>query len=58
MKSAWTTCFASSLFLAGRAGHLKQEIRDKLLDHKARIHERGEDLPEVRDWTWSGPTER
>jgi xylulose-5-phosphate/fructose-6-phosphate phosphoketolase len=40
--------------LAGRAGHLKQEIRDKLLDHKAWIHERGEDLPEVREWIWSG----
>ncbi len=42
--------------LAGRAGHLKQEIRDKLLDHKAWIHEHGEDLPEVREWSWSGLT--
>jgi xylulose-5-phosphate/fructose-6-phosphate phosphoketolase len=40
--------------LAGRAGYLKQEIRDKLVDHKEYIRRYGEDLPEVRDWEWKG----
>ena len=42
--------------LAGRAGYLKQEIRDKLIDHKAWIRDHGEDLPEVRDWVWTRPS--
>ena len=38
--------------LGYRAAYLKQHLRDKLLEHKAYVRERGEDLPEVRDWTW------
>ncbi|HVC50473.1 MAG TPA: phosphoketolase family protein [Stellaceae bacterium] len=34
------------------AAYAKQEIRDKLIDHKAYIREHGEDLPEVRNWRW------
>jgi len=33
---------------------LRQLLRQKLEAHKAYIHERGEDLPEIRDWQWSG----
>ena len=32
--------------------HFKQFLHDRLLEHKQYIHERGEDLPEIRDWTW------
>ena len=32
--------------------HFKQFLRDKLIAHKRYIDERGEDMPEVRDWTW------
>jgi xylulose-5-phosphate/fructose-6-phosphate phosphoketolase len=39
--------------LGYRAAHLKQRMRDKLIEHKQYIVRRGEDLPEVRDWTWS-----
>lgn len=39
--------------LGSRAAHVKQLIRDRLLDHKAYIHEHGEDMPEIRDWQWS-----
>jgi xylulose-5-phosphate/fructose-6-phosphate phosphoketolase len=39
--------------LAPRAGYAKQFLRDKLLDHKAYVHQYGEDLPEIRDWKWS-----
>jgi xylulose-5-phosphate/fructose-6-phosphate phosphoketolase len=33
-------------------GHFKQWLRDKLVEHSQYIHERGDDLPEIRDWTW------
>ena len=33
--------------------HFKQQLRDKLVDHKQYICERGDDLPEIRDWKWS-----
>ncbi len=40
--------------LGARAAYAKQAIRDKLLEHKQYIAEYGEDLPEVRNWQWSG----
>jgi xylulose-5-phosphate/fructose-6-phosphate phosphoketolase len=33
-------------------GHFKQLLRNKLVEHQQYIHERGDDLPEIRDWTW------
>jgi xylulose-5-phosphate/fructose-6-phosphate phosphoketolase len=39
--------------LAPRAGYAKQFLRDKLLDHKAYVHQFGEDLPEIRNWKWT-----
>ena len=38
--------------LAGRAGHVKQRIRDKLIEHRAYITEHGEDMPEIQNWRW------
>lgn len=38
--------------LGARAVYVKQMLRDKLLDHRAYINEHGDDMPEVRDWTW------
>ncbi len=34
------------------AGHFKQFLRDKLIDHKHYIVKHGDDLPEVRNWVW------
>jgi xylulose-5-phosphate/fructose-6-phosphate phosphoketolase len=33
---------------------LKEELRKKLDEHRKYICIHGEDLPEIRDWTWSG----
>jgi xylulose-5-phosphate/fructose-6-phosphate phosphoketolase len=39
--------------LAGSAAHVKQEMRDKRLEHTAYICRYGDDMPEIRDWKWS-----
>ena len=33
-------------------GHFKQLLRNKLLEHKQYIRERGEDMPEIENWKW------
>jgi xylulose-5-phosphate/fructose-6-phosphate phosphoketolase len=40
--------------LGERAAYAKQEIRDKLIDHREYIRRYGDDMPEVKNWTWSG----
>lgn len=35
------------------AAYAKQSIRDKLIEHRQYIREHGEDLPEIRNWTWN-----
>jgi xylulose-5-phosphate/fructose-6-phosphate phosphoketolase len=37
-----------------RGDHLKQQLQDKLVEHRRYIDRYGEDMPEVRDWTWPG----
>ena len=32
--------------------YLKQELQNKLVEHKQYIHKYGEDMPEVRNWKW------
>ena len=34
------------------AAYLKQHIRDRLIDHREYISKYGQDLPEIRNWTW------
>jgi len=38
--------------LAAQAGYAKQNLRDKLLEHREYIVQHGEDLPEIRNWRW------
>ena len=37
-----------------RGVYLKQELTDKLIEHKEYIRKNGEDMPEIRNWTWPG----
>ena len=41
--------------LGAIAAYTKQAIRDKLLEHKEYIVRYGEDMPEIRGWTWKRP---
>ena len=38
--------------LGERAAYAKQEIRDKLIDHRQYIRRYGDDMPEIKNWTW------
>lgn len=38
------------------SAHVREELKDKLLEHRQYIRVHGEDMPEITDWQWSwGP---
>jgi xylulose-5-phosphate/fructose-6-phosphate phosphoketolase len=39
--------------LGPRAARVRQLMQDKRAEHRAWTRQYGEDLPEVRSWTWS-----
>jgi xylulose-5-phosphate/fructose-6-phosphate phosphoketolase len=42
--------------LGARAAYAKQAIRDKLIEHKEYIARYGDDMPEIKGWTWGQTT--
>ncbi len=40
--------------LRGVAGHEKQMLRNRLIEHKLYVSAHGDDMPRIRDWQWSG----
>ncbi|WP_206447736.1 phosphoketolase family protein [Agrococcus sp. KRD186] len=39
--------------LRGTSAHVREELKDKLLEHRQYIRVHGEDMPEIRNWQWS-----
>ncbi|MGY1712423.1 phosphoketolase [Geodermatophilus sp. SYSU D00758] len=40
--------------LRGVSAHAREALTDKLIEHRVHIRAHGEDVPEIRDWRWSG----
>jgi xylulose-5-phosphate/fructose-6-phosphate phosphoketolase len=34
------------------AAHIRQQFRDRLIEHDRYIRQHGEDMPEIQEWTW------
>jgi xylulose-5-phosphate/fructose-6-phosphate phosphoketolase len=39
--------------LGSKGAYLKQQMKDKLIEHKHYVDKHGQDLPEIRNWKWS-----
>lgn len=44
--------------LATKAAYARQFVSDKLFAHRQYIEQHGEDMPEIRNWTWKSPSLR
>jgi xylulose-5-phosphate/fructose-6-phosphate phosphoketolase len=40
--------------IGSRGDYLRQQLQDKLIEHKQYIGRHGEDMPEIRNWVWPG----
>ena len=44
--------------LGASAAYVKQELRDRLIEHTQYIQTYGDDIPEIRDWMWGDAATR
>jgi xylulose-5-phosphate/fructose-6-phosphate phosphoketolase len=44
--------------LAAIAAYVKQAMRDRLVEHREYITTYGQDMPEIRDWSWKRSSQR
>jgi xylulose-5-phosphate/fructose-6-phosphate phosphoketolase len=40
--------------VGSEGAYLKQQLNDKLIEHRQYINRYGEDMPEIRNWLWPG----
>jgi xylulose-5-phosphate/fructose-6-phosphate phosphoketolase len=38
--------------LGSKAAHVRQHLRDKLIEHRNYVDQHGEDMPEIQNWSW------
>jgi len=41
---------------SGKGQTLKRQLMKKLIEHRLYIEENGQDLPDIRNWTWENPS--
>src|SRR5262249_57334548 len=39
--------------LGAQTGHLRQRLRDKLVEHREYVTRHGDDMPEIKNWKWN-----
>jgi xylulose-5-phosphate/fructose-6-phosphate phosphoketolase len=41
--------------LGDKGSYLKQQLKDKLVEHRQYINQYGQDMPEIWEWVWDVP---